>query len=76
MTCPRMQHMDSTLGVATLQAKAHAERLLSRLRHDIDQAEKRALFCYAVEGVMFSRLPYAKLTGEAVVFWAVSHPWV
>lgn len=68
--------MDSTLGVATLQAKAHAERLLLRLRHDIDQAEYRALFCSAVEGAMFRSFPYAKLRGEVVVFWAVSHPWV
>ena len=59
--------MDSTLGAATLQAKAHAERLLSRLRHDIDQAEYRALFCSAGEGVMYSSLPCAKLTGEGGV---------
>ena len=59
--------MDSTLGEATLQAKAHAERLLSGLRHDIDRAEKCALFCSAVEGVMFSSLPCAKLRGEVVV---------
>ena len=68
--------MDSTLGAATLQAKAHAVRLFSRLRHDIDRAEKRALFCSAVECVMFRSLPYANLRGEAVAFWAVSHPWV
>ena len=68
--------MDSTLGAATLQAKAHAVRLISLLRHVIDRAEKCAHFCSAVEGAMFDRLPYAKLRGEAVVFWAVSHPWV
>ena len=72
----RVYGMDSTLGAATLQAKAHAVRLFSRLRHDIDRAEKRALFCSAVECVMFRSLPYANLRGEAVAFGAVSHPWV
>ena len=59
--------MDSTLGAVTLLAKAHAVRLFSLLRHDIDRAEKCGDFCSAVECVMFSSLPYAKLGGEVVV---------
>ena len=61
--------MGSTLGAATLQAKAHAVRLFSLLRHDIDCTEKRGTFCYAVECVMFSGLPYAILSGEVVFCW-------
>ena len=68
--------MDSTLGAATLLAKPHAVRLLSLLWHDIDRAEKCGTFCSAAEGAMFRSLPYAKLSGEVVVFWAESHPWV
>ena len=36
--------MDSTLGAVTLQAKPHAVRLFSLLRHDIDRAEKCGKF--------------------------------
>ena len=72
----RVYGMDSTLGAATLQAKAHAVRLFSLLWHDIDRAEFCARFCSFLDYVMFGSLPYAKLRGEVVFFWAVSHPWV
>ena len=72
----RVYGMDSTLGAATLQAKAHAVRLFSRLRHDIDRAEKCALFCSAVECVFFALLCRSPVNICACNILTAYNPWI
>ena len=63
--------MDSTLGAATLQAKAHAVRLISLLRHDIDRAEEcgrflqKANFSGSGSGLTFHRMSPATYGGRS-----------